>query len=58
MSKMIELIFDFIYLILVCLCLWRMTTISHRLDMNIMVVQSLQSRIDKLENKCLNQNTF
>ncbi len=47
---MIELMFDFICLTLVCLCLWRMTTISHRLDMNIMVVQSLQSRIDKLEN--------
>lgn len=47
---MIELIFNFICLTLVCLCLWRMADISHRLEMNIMVVQSLQSRIDKLED--------
>jgi hypothetical protein len=46
---MISLIFDIILFILICLCLWRIGYISNRLEMNIIVVQSLQTKIDQLE---------
>jgi hypothetical protein len=46
---MISLIFDIILFILICLCLWRIAYISNRLEMNIIVVQSLQTKIDQLE---------
>jgi hypothetical protein len=46
---MISLIFDIILFILICLCLWRIGYISNRLEMNIIVVQSLQTKIDQSE---------
>jgi hypothetical protein len=46
---MISLIFDIILFILICLCLWRLADIKHRLEMNIIVVQSLQFQLDTLE---------
>jgi hypothetical protein len=46
---MSNLIFDIICLSLIVLCLWRLADISHRLEMNIIVVQSLQSQLDTLE---------
>jgi len=42
---------DAICLLLVFLCLWRLADVSHRLDMNIIVVQSLQSEIDSLKKQ-------
>jgi bacteriorhodopsin len=36
---------------LIYLCCWKVTEIQHRLEMNIIVVQSLQTRIDELEKK-------
>jgi hypothetical protein len=40
---------NFILIILIGLCFWRIAEISHRLEMNIMVVQGLQRRISDLE---------
>lgn len=46
-----KLFFDLICFGLICLCFWRITEIKHRLEMNIIVTQSLQERIKELENK-------
>jgi hypothetical protein len=48
---MSNLIFDIICLCLIVLCLWRLADISHRLEMNIIVVQSLQKEIDQLKKE-------
>lgn len=48
---MSNLIFDIICLSLIVLCLWRLADISHRLEMNIIVVQSLQNEIDQLKKE-------
>jgi len=44
-----ELFFDLICFIVICICLHRIAELNNRLEMNIIVVQSLQSRIDELE---------
>jgi hypothetical protein len=46
---MISLVINIILFALVCLCLWRIADVSNRLEMNIIVVQSLQTKIDELE---------
>jgi hypothetical protein len=46
---MISLVFNIVLFALVCLCLWRIADVSNRLEMNIIVVQSLQTKIDELE---------
>jgi hypothetical protein len=46
---MISLIFNIVLFALVYLCLWRIADVSNRLEMNIIVVQSLQTKIDELE---------
>jgi len=48
-EKMNQLLFDIVLFGLICLCLWRLADIRHRLEINIIVVQSLQTKIDKLE---------
>jgi hypothetical protein len=50
---MSNLIFDTICLFLVCLCLWRLADIGHRLEINIIVVQNLQNEIDQLKKEKL-----
>jgi len=44
-----QLLFDIILFGLICLCLWRLADIRHRLEMNIIVVQSLQHQLNTLE---------
>jgi hypothetical protein len=46
---MISLVLNIILFALVYLCLWRIADVSNRLEMNIIVVQSLQTKIDELE---------
>ncbi len=48
-EKMNQLLFDIILFGLICLCLWRLADIRHRLEMNIIVTQSLQTTLNKLE---------
>ena len=51
-----ELFFDIICFLVICLCLHRIAEVNNRLVMNIIVVQSLQSKIDELEEK-INEST-
>jgi hypothetical protein len=46
-----EIFFDIICFIVICICLHRIAELNNRLEMNIIVVQSLQKQIDSLENK-------
>jgi hypothetical protein len=48
-KNMISLVFNIVLFALVYLCLWRIADVSNRLEMNIIVVQSLQTKIDELE---------
>jgi hypothetical protein len=44
-----DMLFDIIMIVALAIITWRLSTVSNRLEMNIMVVQSLQAKIDQIE---------